>query len=57
MKQLWTGTEQFLTAQFPDAKQIVTPFHDPLYEREEYQTFLRTYGFEPVAKAAYGKLL
>ncbi len=57
MKQLWQGFEAWLIKQFPEAIQIVTPFDDPLFERAEYQTFLRALGYEPVAKAAFGKQL
>jgi hypothetical protein len=57
MRQLWQHTEQALHAKFPQAEKIVTPFSDPLFETKEYQTFLQTIGYEPVAKAAYGKLL
>jgi len=59
MKHLWQSVEQYLLAQFPQAKQVVTPFDDPLFERKEYQTFLRSFGYqpEPGAKAAFGKIL
>lgn len=36
---------------------IVTPWSDPAFETKEYQAFLRLLGYEPVEKAAYGKLL
>jgi hypothetical protein len=57
MHQLWQQAEQHLQAKFPQAERVVTPFDDPLFAREEYQTFLRTLGYEPVARVAYGKLL
>ena len=57
MQHLWKQTEQQLHIKFPQAERIVTPFSDPLFETKEYQTFLRSLGYEPVAKAAYGKLL
>ncbi len=57
MKGLWTGFESFLTTHFPQATRLVTPFNDPLFELEEYQQFLRILGYEPVAKAAYGKAI
>jgi hypothetical protein len=57
MRRLWQQTEKQLHAKFPQAERIVTPFSDPLFETEEYQTFLRSLDYEPVAKAAYGKLL
>jgi hypothetical protein len=57
MKLLWQGFEAWLLQQFPQATQIATPFDDPLFEREDYQTFLRSLGYEPIAKAAFGKKL
>jgi len=57
MRQLWQQTEQQLHAKFPQAERVVTPFSDPLFETKEYQAFLRSLGFEPVAQAAFGKLL
>jgi hypothetical protein len=55
MRCLWTGCESFLREHFPSVQRIVTPFDEPLFEREEYQQFLRTLGYRPVAKAAFGK--
>lgn len=55
MRGLWTGFEHFLTRHFPQMQRIITPFDEPLFEREEYQQFLRSKGYQPVAKAAYGK--
>jgi|SRR5438034_1821400 len=58
MKHIWCGFETFLKEQFPQATRIVTPFNDPVAKSiEEYQTFLRSLGYEPVAKAAFGKTL
>jgi hypothetical protein len=57
MRDLWRSVEKYLRAQFPQIERIATPFSDPLYPTEEYQAFLRTLGYEPVAKAAYGKLV
>jgi hypothetical protein len=58
MPKLWTTFEQWLSRQFPEATQIVTPFNDPIAETiEEYQTFLRSLGYEPIAEAAFGKNL
>ena len=48
--------EQLFSQQFPEATRIVTPFNDPIAKSiEEYQTFLRSLGYEPVAEAAFGK--
>jgi hypothetical protein len=56
MRQLWDGFERWLLKQFPKAKTLATPFNDPIAESiDEYQSFLRSLGYEPVAKAAFGK--
>ena len=56
MHQLWQGFEQWLLSQFPQAIRIVSPWNDPIARSpEEYQAFLRSLGYEPVAKAAFGK--
>lgn len=57
MAALWEGFTRFLVQQFPAARQVVTTAHDPMYETEQYQAFLRSLGYEQVAKAAYGKSL
>jgi len=58
MPKLWRGFEQWLVKQFPQAERIVTPFNDPIAKTiEEYQTFLRSLGYEPVAETAFGKTL
>ncbi len=58
MKKLWQTLEAWLVAQFPEATRIVTPCYDPIaHSIEEYQTFLRSLGFAPVAKKAFGKML
>ncbi len=55
MCAFWQGFERFLQGHFERALRICTPYHDPEYEREEYQQFLHTLGYRPVAKAAFGK--
>jgi hypothetical protein len=56
MSTLWRAFEQWLIHQFPHATRIATPFNDPIaHTIEEYQDFLRSLGYEPVAKAAFGK--
>jgi len=58
MQKLWRSFEHWLAKQFPEATRIATPFNDPIAETiDEYQTFLRSLGYEPVAKAAFGKML
>jgi hypothetical protein len=36
---------------------ITTPHHDPIFDTEEYHQFLSALGYQPVAKAAWGKSL
>jgi len=56
MPKLWKAFEQWLSQQFPEAIRIVTPFNDPIAKSiEEYQSFLRALGYEPIAQAAFGK--
>jgi hypothetical protein len=56
MQKLWKAVEAWLVKQFPQAIRIVTPCNDPIAENiDEYQTFLRSLGYEPVAKSAFGK--
>jgi hypothetical protein len=58
MQKLWQALETWLIKQFPEATRIVTPFNDPIaHSIEEYQEFLRSLGYESVAKAAFGKRL
>ncbi len=58
MQKLWSSFEHWLAKQFPEATRIATPFNDPIAKSiEEYQTFLRSLGYEPVAKAAFGKAI
>ena len=56
MPKLWSRFEQWLVKQFPEATRIATSFNDPIANSiEEYQTFLRSLGYQPLAKAAFGK--
>jgi hypothetical protein len=58
MPKLWSSFENWLMKQFPEATRIATPFNDPIAKTiEEYQTFLRSLGYEPIAQAAFGKSL
>src|SRR5260221_3424886 len=54
---LWVSFEKFLLHQFPAAKKIATPWHDPLFEDTAYEAFLQFMGYEKIAQAAYGKNL
>jgi hypothetical protein len=56
MQKLWKGFEHWLIKQFPHATTLATPFNDPIAESiEEYQAFLKTLGYSPLAEAAFGK--
>jgi len=58
MPKLWNSFEQWLMKQFPEATRIVTPFNDPIEKPiEEYQAFLRSLGYQPVAQAVFGKAI
>ena len=55
MQKLWQSVERYLLTQFPKATQVVTPFDDPLFPTKDYQAFLRSLGYKPIAQAAFGK--
>ena len=56
MRSLWTSVEQWLVGQFPDTKQIVTPWDDPAFATPAYQAFLRGLGYRKVrGHPAFGK--
>jgi hypothetical protein len=56
MQQLWKGFEHWLIQQFPQATTLAMPFNDPIAESiEEYQAFLKSLGYSPIAQAAFGK--
>jgi hypothetical protein len=56
MKHLWGSFEHWLIKQFPQAKTLATPFNDPIAESiDEYKAFLKSLGYSPIAKAAFGK--
>jgi hypothetical protein len=58
MKKFWQTFETWLIEQFPKAERIVTPFNDPIAESiEDYQTFLRSLGYQPAEKAVFSKPL
>jgi hypothetical protein len=58
MHKLWQGFEHWLIRQFPHAKSLATPFHDPIAESiEEYQSFLKSLGYIPLALGAFGKFV
>ena len=40
MQKLWQNIEKYFARKFPRADRIVTPFDDPQFQREAYQTFL-----------------
>jgi hypothetical protein len=56
MQNLWELFEHWLIKQFPKAQKLATPFNDPIAQSiEEYQAFLKTLGYSPIAQAAFGK--
>jgi hypothetical protein len=56
MQKLWKGFEHWLIKQFPHATTLATPFNDPIAQSiKEYQAFLKTLGYSPLAEAAFGK--
>jgi hypothetical protein len=56
MQKLWKGFERWLLRQFLQATTLATPFNDPIAESiDEYQAFLKTLGYSPIADAAFGK--
>lgn len=58
MQNLWRGFEHWLIKRFRHATTLATPFNDPIAESiEEYQTFLKTFGYAPIAEGAFGKQL
>jgi hypothetical protein len=58
MQNLWKRFELCLVKKFPKALTLTTPFNDPIAESiEEYQSFLKSLGYSPLAQAAFGKKL
>jgi hypothetical protein len=58
MQNLWKRFERWLVKKFPKALTLATPFNDPIAESiEEYQAFLKSLGYSPLAQAAFGKKL
>lgn len=56
VQQLWRSFERYLVQKFPQAQTFATPFNDPIAQSiEEYQGFLKSLGYSPIAKAAFGK--
>jgi len=56
MQHLWRAFEHYLLKQFPQATTLATPFNDPIAESiDEYQAFLKTLGYSPLAQGAFGK--
>jgi hypothetical protein len=58
MQHLWKRFELWLVKKFPKAQTLATPFNDPIAESiEEYQLFLKSLGYSPLAQGAFGKKL
>lgn len=47
LSSLWVLFEKRLLERFPDCKHILTPHHEPRYERTLFQAFLRERGYKP----------
>lgn len=54
-RTLWRWLEAHLRDRFPEAARLVTPFADPIYDTRQYQAFLNSLDYHPVAAAAFGK--
>jgi hypothetical protein len=55
-QNLWQSFEHYLLTKFPQASTLAVPFHDPIAESiDEYQAFLKTLGYSPLAQDAFGK--
>lgn len=58
MRELWQNFEQWLKKNFPQAKTLATPFHDPIaHSIEEYQEFLTSLGYSSLAQGVFGKAI
>jgi hypothetical protein len=57
MALLWSAFEQWLIKRYPEAKQVVTPWSDPMWPTEEYQAFLRARGYRKAAPGLFAKHL
>jgi hypothetical protein len=57
MRLLWTRFEKWLLTQYPQTSRIVTPWADPLWEQKEYQTFLKSLGFQKGKPGLFTKLV
>ena len=56
MQNLWKSFEHWVIKQFPSATTLATPHNDPMADSiEEYQAFLKTLGYSPLAEKAFGK--
>jgi hypothetical protein len=52
---LWHGVEELLLRQFPDARQVVTPADDPLYDPADYRRFLVQLGYTRLNPQAFAR--
>lgn len=57
MSALWTGFEGWLRKRYPQAERLVTPWMDPIWIPEEYQTFLTARGYTNDKPGLFTKLL
>lgn len=52
---LWRGFEDHLLGRFPAARRVITPSWEPVYDRCDWQQFLRSQGYLPVNRLAFVK--
>ncbi len=55
MLALWQSVERWIFQQFPQTRQIITPYRDDMFAVDQYQAFLAKQGYTSVAQAAWGK--
>jgi hypothetical protein len=56
MQNLWQTFERYLLTKFPQASTLATPWNDPIADSiDDYQAFLKTLGYSPLAQGAFGK--
>ena len=52
---LWKGFERVLLERSPNARRIVTPSWEPVYDPVSWHRFLEGRGYAPIAERAWGK--
>jgi hypothetical protein len=54
---LWSGFEGLLGDYFPHARRIITPSWENIYDREQWQEFLRLRGYRATKQRVFSKAL